>query len=115
MDHDADRFADAAFSFRSRSHAHCSLNSGRRSQSALLPRTAHRFAAQGDCPDSDNEGQFRRKAEFAQADLRPRTFRRLSGATQSRIASKLNKTLILNENYKNSPLPVRAWPAARRK
>src|SRR5881227_3970125 len=74
--------------------------SGRRSQSALLPRTAHRYAAQGDCPDSDNEGQFRRKAEFAQPDLRSRTFKRLSEATQSRIASKTNKTLIFHENYK---------------
>src|SRR2546425_11761806 len=61
---------------------------------------ARRFASQGDCPDSDNEGQFRRKAEFAQADLRPRTFRRLSEATQSRNASKLYKSLTFNANYK---------------
>ena len=99
MDHDADSFADAAFSFRSRSHAHCSLNSGPAVTERPPPANSPSLAAQGDCPDSDNEGQFRRKAEFARLDLRSRTFRRLSGATQSRIASKLHKPLIFNVNY----------------
>src|SRR6516225_5074041 len=66
----------------------------------LLAANNPSFRGRGDCPDSDNEGEFRRKAEFALADLMPRTFRRLSAAAQSRRPSKLHKLLIYIDNYK---------------
>jgi hypothetical protein len=48
---------------------------------------------QGNGPDSDSESEFRRKPEFALAEVAARGFRRLFAGTQSTVASKLSNPL----------------------
>src|SRR6476620_9036279 len=56
------------------------------SESLFAPR-------QGNGPDSDSESEFRRKPEFALAEVAARGFRRLFAGTQSTVASKLSNPL----------------------